>query len=63
MFIIFIIFIKANLNLKKIFDLLNKFKPSFIIGKKNIKKLNKVINVKKNESKNKNKNKNKNGIN
>jgi len=61
MFVIFIIFIKANLNLKTIFDLLNKFKSSFTIGEKNIKKLNRVINVKKNGEKNENKNKN--GIN
>jgi len=47
MFTVPIIFIKTNLNFKTVFDLLNKFKPLFTIREKNIKKLNKVINVKK----------------
>jgi len=57
-FTVFTVFIKTNLNFKTVFDLLNKFKSLFIIGKKNIKKLNKIINVKKNGKKNENKDKN-----
>jgi len=57
MFTVFTVPVKANLNFKTVFDLLNKPKPSFTIGEGNIKKLNRVINVKKNGKKNENKNK------
>jgi len=58
MLVIPIVFIKTNFNPKTVFDLLNKSKSSFTIEKKNIKKLNKVINVKKNRKKDENKDKN-----
>jgi len=47
MLIIFIIFIKANFNFKTVIELLNIFKPLFIIKKRNIKKLNVITNAEK----------------
>jgi len=46
MFTVFTIFIKTNFNFKTIIELSNIFKPLFIIKKRNIKKLNAVINAK-----------------
>jgi len=45
MLTVFIIFIKANFNLKTVIELLNISKPLFIIKEGNIKKLNAVINA------------------
>jgi len=53
MFIILTIFIKANFNFKTIIKLLNISKPLFIIRKRNIKKLNAVINAEKTEKRTK----------